>query len=299
MLICNPYEVIIEGTTNKGKRFRPSDWSERLSGILSSFNTGRLSYHQYVRPMLLDNVRCVAVDKKLESINPQMFQFLMDFAHDNDLRIIDCKALMKEHGDTTNLVDAVNAKDAADKKAAQEGVLASAEKAATAVVIEEPIVIEQVVVEPISHPKPVVVELKAGETARAFNAISVIRPHLDSAKMLAAQVDNILRPDGYRIIAIFANETDEQAAAACGFRLAHNLAWGRHLWVEDLSRLESHSGHGYGQALFAWVKDEAKRLGCSQIHMNVTVDKRGNSTQKLCLNAGFYLSHHHYSFVFE
>ena len=38
MLVCNPYEVVIHGTTSKGKIFRPSDWAERLCGILSSFD---------------------------------------------------------------------------------------------------------------------------------------------------------------------------------------------------------------------------------------------------------------------
>ena len=100
MLVCNPYEVVIHGTTNKGKIFRPSDWAERLCGILSSFTKdNRLSYSNWVRPMLVDNVRCVAVDKKLEEDNPQMFRFLMDFAADNDLRIIDCKEILKEQED--------------------------------------------------------------------------------------------------------------------------------------------------------------------------------------------------------
>ena len=95
MLVCNPYEVVIHGTTSKGKIFRPSDWAERLCGILSSFDKdNRLSYSNWVRPILVDKVRCVAVDKKLEEANPPMFRFLMDFAADNDLRIIDCKQLL-------------------------------------------------------------------------------------------------------------------------------------------------------------------------------------------------------------
>lgn len=76
MLICNPYEVVIHGTTSSGKIFRPSDWAKRLCGILSSFTKdNRLSYSKWVRPMLVDNIRCVAVDKKLETDNPQMFRF--------------------------------------------------------------------------------------------------------------------------------------------------------------------------------------------------------------------------------
>ena len=58
MLVCNPYEVVIHGTTSKGKIFRPSDWAERLCGILSSFTKdNRLSYSNWVRPILVDNVR--------------------------------------------------------------------------------------------------------------------------------------------------------------------------------------------------------------------------------------------------
>ena len=97
MLVCNINEIIIHGTTSKGKTFRPSDWSERLCGILSSFDKcNRLSYHEWVRPILVDNVRCVGVDKKLEQINPAMFRFLMDFAADNDLRVMDCEVLEQE-----------------------------------------------------------------------------------------------------------------------------------------------------------------------------------------------------------
>lgn len=96
-MICNPYEIVIQGITSEGRTFRPSDWAERLAGILSSFDTHqKLSYHAFVRPMMLDSVRCVAVDKKLEKIHPQIFHFLMDFAKDNDLRIVDCRTLIDE-----------------------------------------------------------------------------------------------------------------------------------------------------------------------------------------------------------
>lgn len=96
-MICNPYEIVIQGITSKGKTFRPSDWAERLSGILSSFGKDqRLAYHEFVRPMMLENIRCVAIDKKLEKLNPPMFQFLMDFAKDNDLRVVDCRTLLDE-----------------------------------------------------------------------------------------------------------------------------------------------------------------------------------------------------------
>jgi hypothetical protein len=95
-MICNPYEIVIQGLTLEGRTFRPSDWAERLCGILASFDDNKLAYHEYVRPMLLEGVRCVAVDKKLEKINPNAYQFLTDFARDNALRIVDCRTLIDE-----------------------------------------------------------------------------------------------------------------------------------------------------------------------------------------------------------
>ena len=97
-MICNPYEVIIQGLTKNGREFRPSDWAERLSGILSTFGMDqKLSYAPYVRPMVMENVRCVAIDKQLEKVDPRVYSFLMSFASDNDLRVIDCRQLMDEH----------------------------------------------------------------------------------------------------------------------------------------------------------------------------------------------------------
>ena len=37
-MICNPYEIVIQGVTSEGRTFRPSDWAERLAGILASFD---------------------------------------------------------------------------------------------------------------------------------------------------------------------------------------------------------------------------------------------------------------------
>ena len=35
-----PTEFFIQGITSKGKKFRPSDWSERLAGVMSGFGPG-------------------------------------------------------------------------------------------------------------------------------------------------------------------------------------------------------------------------------------------------------------------
>jgi len=79
-------EIVIVGMTQSGRTFRPSDWAERLCGMMSIFGEDRhLSYSPYLKPILADGLTCVVVDRKLESLDPSAFKFLMDFAHDNEL----------------------------------------------------------------------------------------------------------------------------------------------------------------------------------------------------------------------
>ncbi|MES2048457.1 MAG: DUF3579 domain-containing protein [Pseudomonadota bacterium] len=87
-------EFFIHGLTSDGKQFRPSDWAERLCGAMSIFrpDAGRnahLVYSPYVRPLLLNGVRSVVVNEALREIEPLAYHFVLSFAKDNDLQIID------------------------------------------------------------------------------------------------------------------------------------------------------------------------------------------------------------------
>jgi hypothetical protein len=80
-------ELVIKGLTHEGKPFRPSDWAERLCGVMSAFGSdGRMQYSPYVFPITSAGVKCVVVDKELEEIEPMAFTFLMNFARDNELQ---------------------------------------------------------------------------------------------------------------------------------------------------------------------------------------------------------------------
>jgi hypothetical protein len=83
-----PREIVIIGITESGSPFRPSDWAERLCGVVSLFEEEqRMSYSPFVRAALADGVRCVAVDVSLARLNPAAFEFLLGFARDNELRV--------------------------------------------------------------------------------------------------------------------------------------------------------------------------------------------------------------------
>jgi hypothetical protein len=83
-------EFVIVGTTLEGKPFRPGDWAERLCGVMSAFGGDhRMKYSPFVHPITWAGMRCVVVDRRLESIEPMAYRFLVNFARDNELRVRD------------------------------------------------------------------------------------------------------------------------------------------------------------------------------------------------------------------
>lgn len=80
-------EFLIEGVTADGKPFRPSDWAERLCGVMAAFGGDhRMQYSPYVYPVTAQGARCVVVDLRLEEVEPMAYRFLLGFASDNGLR---------------------------------------------------------------------------------------------------------------------------------------------------------------------------------------------------------------------
>lgn len=82
-------KIIIEGVTDAGQQFRPSDWAERLSGELSTFQKHRITYSPLLKPMIKDGHKCVVLDPKLKISNPELYESILKFAATNKLKI--CK----------------------------------------------------------------------------------------------------------------------------------------------------------------------------------------------------------------
>ncbi len=79
---------IIVGITTSGKRFRPSDWAERLCGVMSIFGSDRpMAYSPYAQPGTYDALKCVYVDARIRDIEPMAYTFLVNFAKDNQLKV--------------------------------------------------------------------------------------------------------------------------------------------------------------------------------------------------------------------
>lgn len=88
-------EFIIHGVTKDGRTFRPSDWAERLAGAMSSFRPGTagkagigayIGYSPYCVPTTVGTVKAVIVNEALRDIEPMAWDFVINFARDNDLQ---------------------------------------------------------------------------------------------------------------------------------------------------------------------------------------------------------------------
>jgi hypothetical protein len=90
-----PRQIFIQGVTKQGRTFRPSDWAERLAGAMSCFRPGGvvhgrsayIGYSPYCVPRVIGGVKYVIVSEALREVEPMAWDFVMNFARDNDLQV--------------------------------------------------------------------------------------------------------------------------------------------------------------------------------------------------------------------
>jgi GNAT superfamily N-acetyltransferase len=137
----------------------------------------------------------------------------------------------------------------------------------------------------------VVRELLPPETELAYDAMRALRPRWDDRTAWVARVDELQRADGYRLVAAF---EEGAVVAVAGFRLGHNLAWGRFIYVDDLSTLPAARGRGHAEALLRWIFDEAQRLGCDEVHLDSGSTPERWAAHRLYHRVGMNISSHHF-----
>ena len=88
-------EIFIQGITLDGRTFRPSDWAERLAGAMSCFRPegavrgigAFIGYSPYCVPRMVNGVKCVIVSDRLREVEVMAWDFVLNFARDNHLRV--------------------------------------------------------------------------------------------------------------------------------------------------------------------------------------------------------------------
>ena len=110
-----------------------------------------------------------------------------------------------------------------------------------------------------------------------------------AAERLVAQIKEQMR-QGYRIA--YVEEAGEVLCVA-GFVVATKLAWGKHVYVDDLVTAEHRRSKGAGAKMIAWLKAYALEQGCTQLHLDSGVQRFG--AHRFYLREGFDIGSHHFS----
>jgi GNAT superfamily N-acetyltransferase len=137
-------------------------------------------------------------------------------------------------------------------------------------------------------------EIVAPDTGLAFAAMRELRRELADEAAFVQRVDEVQRPEGYRLVGVF-EEGAPDAVAVAGFRVAHSISWGRFLYVDDLSTAAGARRRGHARRLVDWLIEEAERLGCGQVHLDSGVGPDRADAHRLYFNAGLVISAHHFA----
>ncbi|WP_232283312.1 GNAT family N-acetyltransferase [Paraglaciecola sp. T6c] len=118
--------------------------------------------------------------------------------------------------------------------------------------------------------------------------MSQLRPHLSKAQFIE-QV-KVQKGEGFQLLqAKYSNGI----AGLAGFRISQNLAWGKHLYIDDLVTDKDTRSKGIGFAMLNWLEEHAKTKNCAQIHLDSGVQRF--QAHKFYLRSGFVISSHHFA----
>ncbi len=129
------------------------------------------------------------------------------------------------------------------------------------------------------------------DIAQCFAVFKELRPHLVESEFLP-QIRR-QQAQSYRILAL---KQDGRIKSVAGFRFAEFLAWGRVLYIDDLSTLQEARSQGFAELLLNWLIAYAKEDKCQGVHLDSGYARQ--AAHRLYLRKGFVLDAHHLSLTF-
>ena len=97
-----------------------------------------------------------------------------------------------------------------------------------------------------------------------------LRPQY-TQESLIARIRQQQQSAGYRVACVY---MDGRPACVAGFVINEKLAWGRHLYVDDLVTDEAQRSGGAGKAMIDWLKRFAREAGCTQLHLDSGMQRK-------------------------
>lgn len=115
-------------------------------------------------------------------------------------------------------------------------------------------------------------EIKEAVTEQDIRAcypcMKQLRKHLSENDFLNCVKQQ--QTEHYKLVYLKANN---HIQAVMGYRILHNLAWGKFLYIDDLVTVESRRSQGYGSNLLSWAESIARENRCNEIHLDSGLEK--------------------------
>jgi GNAT superfamily N-acetyltransferase len=127
------------------------------------------------------------------------------------------------------------------------------------------------------------------EITAAGQILLQLRPAF-TLESIVQQIKRQQQEDGYLLASA---EQDGEAIAAAGFVINRKLAWGKHIYVDDLVTDQNHRSTGAGKALIDWLKAYGLQQGCEQLHLDSGVQRF--PAHRFYLREGFDITSHHFA----
>src|SRR5215212_349006 len=129
------------------------------------------------------------------------------------------------------------------------------------------------------------------EIKATFPVMKQLRTHLDEDQYLT-MVNRQGHTENYHVAAVI---KDDDVKCVAGYRVSECLAYGRFLYVDDLVTGESTRSKNYGKQMMDWLIDEAKSLGCRQLHLDSGVQR--HSAHRFYLRERMDITAFHFGLV--
>ena len=101
------------------------------------------------------------------------------------------------------------------------------------------------------------------QIAATFEVMRQLRPHLEQTQYVP-MIRSLMASDGLKLLVL----SDENVVrAVASYRIMNMLYCGSLIYIDDLVADERVRSRGYGAKLIAKLKDEGRRLGCSEIQL--------------------------------
>ena len=115
-----------------------------------------------------------------------------------------------------------------------------------------------------------------------------LRPHFDLNELFTRI--KIQQKRGYKLVYVVSGE---KVLCVAGFVTGYKLAWGKHIYIDDLVTGEEHRSSGAGKILMDWFKTYAEKNGYKEIHLDSSVLRF--HSHKFYIESGFHIVSHHFS----